>query len=77
MSAESTHEFSASYSEKNKPLQARYEKTLNFLKSSVKREANILDLGIDNPFSQIMRDNGYKVANTSENQDLDIDYDVV
>jgi hypothetical protein len=62
----------------------RYNLTLEFLKKHVQKQDKILDLGIDNPFSEIMRNEGYKVSNTG-GEDLDNDqaaltsgdYDVV
>ena len=62
----------------------RYEKTLQFLTASISPPAKVLDLGVDNPFSAIMRDHNYEVTNT-QGEDLDLDttavekpgYDVV
>lgn len=48
----------------------RYDKTLGFLKSVLPAPATILDLGVRNPFSEIMEKNGYTVFNTS-GEDLD------
>lgn len=48
----------------------RYDKTLSFLKSVLPAPATILDLGVRNPFSEIMEKNGYTVFNTS-GEDLD------
>ncbi len=48
----------------------RYQNTLNFLKSVLPAPATILDLGIRNPFTEIMEQNGYTVYNTS-GEDLD------
>ncbi len=50
----------------------RYNRTLKFFKKHIPPEENILDLGIDNPFSQILRGNGYTVENT-KGEDLDED----
>ncbi|MEL6626372.1 MAG: methyltransferase [Bacteroidota bacterium] len=58
------------------PHRARFDRTLAFLQSSVAPPAKILDLGIENPFSQDMRDAGYEVANTI-GQDLDDDFEQV
>ena len=62
----------------------RYKHTLNFLEQFVSKEERILDLGVSNPFSEIMKERGYAVDNTSgEDLDLDTsavqkdDYDVV
>ena len=54
----------------------RYQKTLDFLKESVPPPANILDLGVKNPFTYIMKENGYRVENTS-GEDLDDDFTAV
>ena len=50
----------------------RYKHTLLFLQEVIKKEEKILDLGVSNPFSEIMRENGYSVINTS-GEDLDLD----
>lgn len=50
----------------------RFRHTLEFLKKHVPTSETILDLGVPNPFSEIMVANGYNVANTS-GEDLDID----
>lgn len=55
----------------------RYELTLNFLSTSVNLDEKILDLGIPNSLSEKMKNAGYSVDNTKENQDLDIDYKIV
>ena len=49
----------------------RYAETLQFLQSVLPAPATILDLGIRNPFSEIMEENGYTVYNT-EGEDLDL-----
>ena len=49
----------------------RYKLTLEFLKSVLPAPAIILDLGIRNPFSEIMEQNGYTVINTN-GEDLDV-----
>ena len=48
----------------------RFNITLDFLKKHVKTSETIFDLGVPNPFSKIMQENGYKVKNTS-GEDLD------
>lgn len=62
----------------------RYKHTFNFLQQFVSKDEKILDLGVENPFSEILKKEGYKVTNTSgEDLDLDttavrsIEYDVV
>ena len=54
----------------------RYKKTLEFLKEIVPPPAKILDLGVENPFSEIMTQNGYDVTNTS-GEDLDDNFEAV
>jgi len=65
------------YTLNNKALSKRYEKTLIFFNKHASSSKKILDLGIDNPFSQLMRDNGHEVDNTQMNQDLDVEYSQV
>lgn len=43
-----------------------------FLKKHISKDQNILDLGVSNPFSQRMKEEGYSVENT-EGEDLDLD----
>ena len=50
----------------------RYAHTLEFLRKHVPVTDSILDMGINNPFSEIMRKEGYNVSNTS-GEDLDLD----
>ncbi|SFU31295.1 hypothetical protein SAMN05216480_101641 [Pustulibacterium marinum] len=50
----------------------RYKETLSFLHKYVSKNETILDLGIENPFSKIMKEEGYQVENTS-GEDLDED----
>lgn len=52
--------------------QKRFNLTLEFLKKHIKTSETILDLGVPNPFSKIMQDNGYTVINT-QGEDLDND----
>lgn len=62
----------------------RFRLTLEFLRKHVKPEEKILDLGVKNPFSEIMSKEGFSVTNTT-GEDLDkdqsalqtSDYDVV
>ena len=51
-------------------INLRYNKTIQFLQGVLPPPANVLDLGVDNPLSDLMRDNGYTVYNT-EGEDLD------
>ena len=48
----------------------RYHHTLTFLQTVLPAPATILDLGVRNPFSEIMEQNGYTVFNTL-GEDLD------
>jgi hypothetical protein len=50
----------------------RYKHTIEFLKDYIPTESKILDLGVENPFSKVMQDQGYSVSNT-KGEDLDID----
>lgn len=62
----------------------RFKKTLEFLENTVPAPAKVLDLGVENPFSEVMKSNKYSVNNTS-GEDLDLnpkvdkenEYDVV
>ncbi|PKQ43531.1 methyltransferase domain-containing protein [Confluentibacter flavum] len=50
----------------------RYKHTINFLKKYISNTETILDLGVENPFTKVMQEHGYKVSNTL-GEDLDID----
>lgn len=50
----------------------RYSLTLEFLKKYIPTNNTVLDLGVNNPFSEIMRKEGYTVINTN-GEDLDND----
>ena len=50
----------------------RYSKTITFLEKHIAQPAQILDLGVENPFSSIMKERGYEVENTS-GEDLDLE----
>ncbi len=54
----------------------RYKITLDFLKENIASNSKILDLGVENPFSEIMIHNGYLVENT-QGEDLDEDFSSV
>lgn len=54
----------------------RYQETLQFLLDVVPAPASILDLGVENPFSEIMRKEGYEVSNTG-GEDLDLKTEAV
>ncbi len=48
----------------------RFKITLAFLQKNISTSEKILDLGVENPFSKIMIENGYHVINT-KGEDLD------
>lgn len=50
----------------------RYKNTLSFLGQFISKDDRILDLGVENPFSQILKSKGYQVTNT-KGEDLDLD----
>lgn len=54
----------------------RYKHTLHFLNDVISKEEKILDLGVLNPFSEILIKEGFNVTNTN-GQDLDLETDVV
>ena len=54
----------------------RFRKTLNFLKKHIPTNLSILDLGVNNPLSDLMRKEGYLVSNTN-GEDLDEDRSVI
>jgi len=63
--------FDPVYSETHLP---RFRKTLEFLTSVAPPPLKVLDMGINNPFSEMMREKGYVVENTPDGIDLDVDY---
>ena len=56
--------------------QKRYKITIDFLKKHIPSNESILDLGIKNPLSELMINEGYKVENT-KGEDLDEDQTVL
>lgn len=56
--------------------QKRFRHTLAFLKKHIPLSDKILDLGVENPFSKIMTDEGFSVVNTS-GEDLDNNQDAL
>jgi hypothetical protein len=50
----------------------RFKITQEFLEKHISKSETILDLGVENPFSKIMSQNGYQVKNT-KGEDLDFD----
>jgi len=61
---------------KNNYPHKRYRITLEFLKKYIDTNEEILDLGIPNPFSEIMKKNNYTVFNT-QGEDLDTEFSTV
>ena len=64
MSFDSTYE---------KTHELRFDRSLKFLQDFAAAPTRILDIGPDNPMSELMRSNGYEVTNTSPGIDLDFD----
>lgn len=62
------------YSLENQALSRRYAMTLSFVQKHLHGNHNILDLGIDNLLSDLIRAKGHTVTNTNFGQDLDLDY---
>jgi len=54
----------------------RYKETIHFLTTHIDSSSKILDLGVENPFSEVMIDHGYSVDNTS-GEDLDLQTAIV
>ncbi|UAB79888.1 methyltransferase [Marixanthomonas sp. SCSIO 43207] len=54
----------------------RYKHTLQFLQEVVSTDDSILDLGVTNPFSEIMKKEGFNVTNT-QGEDLDLETEAV
>ena len=54
----------------------RFEKTLVFLNKHISKDARILDLGVPNPLSKLMLEQGFNVSNT-QGEDLDEDQSVL
>lgn len=52
--------------------QKRFQKTMDFMNRHIDSGSTILDLGIPNPMSQMMKAQGYQVENTN-GEDLDED----
>jgi len=50
----------------------RFKRTAEFLIKHIPENSSILDLGVVNPFSEIMKNQDFKVENT-KGEDLDID----
>lgn len=54
----------------------RYQLTLEFIGRNIHKDSRILDLGVSNRFSDMMKGNGYHVINTA-GEDLDMDFHAV
>ncbi|EAR02158.1 methyltransferase [Maribacter sp. HTCC2170] len=54
----------------------RFKNTLSFLQKHISTDQSILDLGVENPFSKIMKESGYVVSNT-KGEDLDNDFSTI
>ena len=52
----------------------RFQHTMQLVEKFLRKEDKILDLGVENQFSRLLRQKGYNVKNT-EGEDLDDDYD--
>ncbi|WP_417290242.1 methyltransferase [Corallibacter sp.] len=50
----------------------RFKHTAKFLQQHISKDHSILDLGVQNPFSDVMKNIGYSVTNT-KGEDLDFD----
>lgn len=50
----------------------RYKLTFQFLEKHISKSETILDLGVQNPFTNILKENGFSVKNT-KGEDLDFD----
>ncbi|WP_068599069.1 methyltransferase [Vaginella massiliensis] len=54
----------------------RYNETLKLLQQFAPSQAKILDVGVENPFTHVMREHGYWVENT-KGEDLDFHPEVL
>lgn len=61
--------------EKNFPNK-RFKNTLEFFQKHITTNESVLDLGVPNPFSKIMSNEGYVVKNT-DGEDLDLNFSSV
>lgn len=60
----------------NKNMIRRYDKTLSFIQKHLPDKKRVLDLGVPNPFSDLLKEKGYEVYNT-HGEDLDLQPEVV
>ncbi len=56
-----------------KTHEVRFDRTLKFLQAFASGPLRVLDIGPDNPMSELMRAHGYHVTNTTPGIDLDFD----
>ena len=54
----------------------RYQKTIEFMLNHQPPPKSVLDLGVENPFCNVMREKGYQITNT-KGEDLDLDFSSV
>ena len=54
----------------------RYKITKSFLEQTISKQEKIIDLGVVNPFSEVLKKEGYNITNTT-GEDLDIDTQAV
>lgn len=54
----------------------RFKITIDFLRKHISPKESILDLGVANPLSKLMKNNGYKVQNTL-GEDLDTNLETI
>lgn len=54
----------------------RFKLTASFLKKHIATDAKILDLGVENPFTEIMKEAGFTVENT-KGEDLDTNTETI
>lgn len=54
----------------------RYNLTFDFVKQHISKSDKILDLGIKNPLSELLKSSGFSVSNTN-GEDLDLDFSCV
>lgn len=57
--------------------QERHIKTMNFILPHLNRGDKVLDLGPTNTLSDLMKEEGLEVTNTTTEVDLDLDYSIV
>ena len=61
---------------KNNFPDKRFKITIDFLRKHISTKESILDLGVANPLSKLMKSNGYKVQNTL-GEDLDTNLETI